>query len=277
MRPFGRLDVHRRLIGMSRVCDRRDRHAAEQAAFDQPAPGVVDRAVVVDLSGAPLDTILHIGRVEPFQPGDRGRAELHARAGVERIGHRHRLRIVIDDDATFGLFSERVALAPECGEQRVLGCNYRLGTGRIAGFQRQARRVRIGRHHQRFAAGTPHIDRRRVIQRPGLHRDGDLGRVCLQVDVVGELRVPVTEAVGRLFQAFEIVIGASPQCFFGSRLLVLEFLELRDIVEQVREVGVVGPHDLRLIGDIGRNRHPAGEETDTSHHQEACSPSTPRR
>ena len=95
-----------------------------------------------------------------------------------------------------------------------------------------------------------------MIQRPGLHRDGDLGRVCLQVDVVGELRVPVTEAVGRLFQAFEIVIGASPQCFFGSRLLVLEFLELRDIVEQVREVGVVGPHDLRLIGDIGRKPAP---------------------
>jgi hypothetical protein len=82
--------------------------------------------------------------------------------------------------------------------------------------------------------------------------------------------------VGGLFQAFEIVIGAAGLRFLGSRLLVLELLELRDIVEQVRQVGVIGADELGLVGDVSRNRRPAAEQADTGRHQQACSPPTRR-
>jgi hypothetical protein len=95
------------------------------------------RARVVDLTALPAKAPLDIGGIEPLEPLDRNRAKVHDRPGIERIGHRHRLRVFVDLDAAGLYLGEGMAAIAECRQQTHLGRHHRSSACQIAGLERK--------------------------------------------------------------------------------------------------------------------------------------------
>ena len=107
---------------------------------------------------------------------------------------------MIDHDAPFAPFGERIAGVTKRGQQRVFGCDDRLGARRITRLERQRRRGRVDRKDKRLAARVANFDRDNAIERAGIRHDRYIDRVASGVDFVRELRVPVAEAVRGVLQ-----------------------------------------------------------------------------
>ncbi len=90
-----------------------------------------------------------------------------------------------------------------------------------------------------------------MIERPGRDGDRDLRRMVGGVELVGELRVPIAEAAGGIGEPGEIAVGAAPQRLLRRWRPVFERLQLRDLIEQIREVALLGAVDRRFVFDVG--------------------------
>jgi hypothetical protein len=82
-----------------------------------------------------------------------------------------------------------------------------------------------------LAVGPVDLDRGDAVERPRSGRHGNLCRIGAGIDLIGELGIPVAEAVRGVLQPIEIVFGAAAQCFLGGGEAIIERLQLRNLGE----------------------------------------------
>ena len=209
------------------------------------------------LSSSPTDAPLDISGIGPLEPFDRNRAEAHDRAGIKGVDRRHRLRIVVDLDPPVVYFRKGVTALAKSRQQHSLR-RYDGGRPRgVARFERDLLFVLGDR--QRLPVWPQHVDRSDTIKGPKLHRDGNLCRLDLGVDIVGELGTPISETVSSVRQPTEITVGSAAQGLFGGRRLVLQRLQLGDFVQQIGEILIIDAGDLGAIIQI-RTRGGTGNQ-----------------
>ena len=183
-----------------------------------------------------------------FEPADRKRAETHYPPGVERIGHLHRLGVAVDLDSAVLHLGKGMAAIAEFPQERRLGSYDRGGARRVARFERQLLFVLGDR--QRLSVKSHHLNRGDMVERTRLDRYRNLCRLGLGVDVVGEFRIPIAEAVRGIGEPAEIAIGAPAERLLGSRHFVLERLQLRDAVQEIGELAILGAGNLDTVIQI---------------------------
>ena len=86
-----------------------------------------------------------------------------------------------------------------------------------------------------------------MVKRTRLDRYHYLCRLGLGVDLVGEFRIPIAEAVRGIGEPAEIPIGAAAERLLGSRHFVLERLQLRDAVQEIGELAIRGAGNLDTV------------------------------
>src|SRR5215472_17917104 len=90
-----------------------------------------------------------------------------------------------------------------------------------------------------------------MIERALIDLYRNLYRLGRRVDLVGELGIPIAEAVRRVGEPAEIAIGTSAQGFFGYWGLVLERLQLGNLVQQTSEIAVLRSGDFGAVIHVG--------------------------
>src|SRR5215469_12899392 len=90
-----------------------------------------------------------------------------------------------------------------------------------------------------------------MIERARIDFYRNLYRLGRSVDLVGELGIPIAEAVRGVGEPAEIAIGTSAQGFLGYRGLVLERLQFGDLVQQTGEIAVLRPGDFGAVIHVG--------------------------
>jgi hypothetical protein len=243
-----------------------------------------------------LDTALVIGRalgpgdapgdeiaIDAFEAGDRRRAEPRLGARRDRVGCRHRLGRDIDHHLPVGDFGERLSvLRIERDDARIGGLDRRRQGG-IADGQPDRCRAQPRDERRRLARWQEKAQLREVIERPRRHGDGDLGRVGVRIDAIGDLGLPVALRLHHGLEARQVLLGAAAQRRRRGRGLVFERGELRCAVERLGErlVRIAGDGDVDLIRCVGRGRthraHHQSRRQNHAHRPHGRRPNTERR
>src|SRR6516162_7273258 len=90
-----------------------------------------------------------------------------------------------------------------------------------------------------------------MIKRSGVDRYRHLRGVRGEVEVIGKFGTPIAKAMRRIGETLDIAVGTPAQRFLGRRRPILKLLQLRDLVEKIGEVAVLGSRDLISIVDVG--------------------------